>query len=269
LNTYDLVNIIDWPLVAFGKETKAEETTSNREYRISIYNKNNHHPISGYLRIYYIQDEKTNTLLPQDEDLLLALISFGSESYFSNSRVLTIQSVTQIVRRLKLKKAGKNSARIKDSLRRLAGMIFETDIWYNKQTQTYGHAGFHIIDSYHTVKNVEITWGKEIADSILSGHIKPLDFDLYLKIKKPGARKLYRVLSKRFYKHNRPIEIPIEYLARQIFGFSPSKSRKYCISQIEEYTNELVKVGYLGIYEITDRLIKPSIKFALPNKEES
>jgi len=106
---------------------------------------------------------------------------------------------------------------------------------------------FHIWDmKYHHIR-----LSQTLVESIKSGNIKPTDFDFYLSLEKPIARRQYRYYDKRFYQQG-IFSIDIERLA---FGHLGLMKQGYMKGNtIDKYTlqrtldvghKELHKKGYI------------------------
>lgn len=254
MKTIDELNLIDWPLAVFD-DVEYEET-SLREYRILLRNRISHRPSIGYLKIWTIDDKGSSMLHFYDEDVLLGLLKLYIETY-NNSIYMKIHNMTEFCKILGWAKGGYSNNKIIEALKRLTGLMFETDMWWDNKEYRYITRGFHIIDSYNIYKNkkgissIGIKWSDTIFLSIKGKNVRPLNYDIYLSIKQPGARKLYRILDKRLYIKTKG-QIPFEYLARNMLGIPQTKSRNYCEKIIKKYADELLNIGYLFRYKIED-----------------
>jgi hypothetical protein len=271
--TFDELNLVDMPLAIFGEDLLFSEQ-KERTHQIRVRNRINGHPLNGYVKINYLKDDDISSLGDYDEDVLLALISLASDKYFA-SQTMLFKSRNEILDKLQWQRNNFYYKRLDGALKRLAGILIETDIFFNKMIGVYEKRIFHLIDRissdrkiFNNSKNVrkqgvyavEIVWSSTLFVSLTSKYLRPLNFSLYLKIKNPASKKLYRVLDKRLYKTTR-CKIPLEYLAINILGIHPSRSSKEMSKMIKKYADELIKVGYLKVCIIDMRNSKNMIYF--------
>ena len=76
--------------------------------------------------------------------------------------------------------------------------------------QVWATKGFHIIDNFELTDGrasgaqgelfpSKVFWNKTVFESFQAGYLKSIDYELYLKLKHPTAKRMYRFLSKRMY----------------------------------------------------------------------
>ena len=263
IKTFDELNLIDWPLAIFGNDLDSV-SKEGRTYHITSRDKISHRQISGFLRIYFISDESTNSLMSYDEDVLLALMSLAGEKLFGQ-KVMVLNNKNELLDRLGWSRIGRNYQKLQGSFRRLVGLTIETNLFYNKRYLKFEDRLFHIIDRITLFKDsykMEIEWSDTIWDSISFNNFRPLNYSLYLKIKEPGAKKLFRVLDKRFYKRKQ-VEIPVEYLCINIIGMHHSKSINQMTKLLMKYSAALVDINYLGAFSIRKHDNKNVAVFAM------
>ena len=256
MKTIDELNLIDWPLTVFGRDTESK-SISFREYTILLRSKINHRQISGNLKIHSILVNNNSILEFYDEDVLLGLMQLMVAEY-NNTNMVIIHNITAFCNSIGWSKGKYSNDKVIAAISRLTGLMFETDVWWYNEERRYITKGFHIIETYELrysktgkLSNIKVTWSNTMLGSLKSQNVRPLDFNKYLSLKLSGARKLYRVLDKRLYIKETGY-IPFEYLSRVIFGISHTKTSAYCEKIIRKYADELILNKFLMKYKIEE-----------------
>ncbi len=112
-------------------------------------------------------------------------------------------------------------------MRQLKGVNIRSDLAFLNATtgkRKQSEKGFNLIDNYDILEidDVEtetfIKWNSEFWENFQAdGGVKYLDLDFYLSLKNTIARRLYRILSKRFYVATNPDEV---YHEEDVFQFA-------------------------------------------------
>lgn len=188
-----------------------------------------------------------------DDEVLLGLAYFLRKEDFEHRKVhFTQYSLFQL---LGWGDSQRSYGRLESSLRRLAGVRLESSesFWDHKE-RCFLTRGFGLIDNYTLYRKdrgrpadqpflSSVTFNETIFESFRSGFVKTLDLDLFLSLRYPIARKLFRLLDKKL--HRSPIyEIELMRLASRIAltdSHYPSDVRKHLQAPHEE----LVQVGFL------------------------
>lgn len=188
-----------------------------------------------------------------DDEVLLGLASFLRESDFGHRTVHFTQY--SLFRLLGWGDSQRSYERLETSLRRLAGVRLESQesFWDHKE-RCFLTRGFGLIDNYALYRKdtkrpseqpfvSSVTFNETIFESFRSGFVKTLDLDLFLSLRYPIARKLFRLLDKKL--HKSPIyEIELMRLASRIAltdSAYPSDVRKHLAAPHEE----LIQIGFL------------------------
>lgn len=258
---FDEINLIDYPLSIFGKYLERPIDKAPRITNISIYNKNLKKPINGYVKVNFLNDSHTQYLLPQDEDVILALSELTVKSPLDSPEI-EFPSLSYIFNALGWKRYGDNYTRILESFKRLRGITIETDVYYDKKSKTYGYQLFGILSAVYVAKiaidevdvgsikranNVRVIWDPIIWKSFKDGNYKYINMNIYRALDTPGARKLYRILDKRFYMKT-AVKLPIDYLGEKILSLDNKRGTYYYKRFISKYADELVRVNYISQY---------------------
>jgi len=252
--SFDEINLIELPLVFYGQ--KGNEIPSKRTYNISYWNKLTGRLAYGHVTIYSIEHSGKILpgILPEDEDVLLALLSLSYERRFV-SKVVLVENMSDLLDRLSWPKSGYYYAKIHECLTRLSKILIETDCFFNKALNVYESRKFHLIDLLVTERKdafskkeiLEVHWSDTLWISISSGNIKPLDWPFYRSIEYAPAKKLYRILDKKLYK-KQMIKISLPELAINMMGYSQYLSNKKLLREVLLASEELKKKAYLEGY---------------------
>lgn len=267
--TYDELNLIEYPLMLFGEnEIEEAKQTRVREYTITAWDKGkSKHLLQGYVKIYGISDNLRNFLYPYEEEVLLELIKISSETYFK-SKVIELENINLLLERMSWKRCGKNYYKLKEAFLHLTGITIDTNLFWNRKVEAYERRIFHIIDRIssdrfgHKNPNkrnagkriVEIEWSETIYNSFIAGNIKPLNLTFYKSLESPVAKRLYRVIDRRFYK-KATVKIPVAHLGINILGIGPKVLLQQMEEVISKHCEELVAKNYLRSFnfETDDR----------------
>lgn len=188
-----------------------------------------------------------------DDEVLLGLAFFLRDSDFEHRTVHFTQY--SLFRLLGWGDSQRSYERLESSLRRLAGVRLESqDFFWDHKDRCFLTRGFGLIDNYVLYRKEtsrpsdqpfisSVTFNDTIFESFRSGFVKTLDLDLFLSLRYPIARKLFRLLDKKL--HKSPIyEIELMRLASRIAltdSAYPSDVRKHLAAPHDE----LIQVGFL------------------------
>lgn len=162
--------------------------------------------------------------LATDEEVFLGLMHFLHRADFRERTIYFSQH--NLFRLLGWSGSQENYNRLELSLRRLKGAVIECkeSFWDNKG-KCYASHQFSLIDSLSLYRRElkshdqpfisQVTFNEWIFDSFKSGFLKTLDLNLYLALKSPLARKLFRLLDKKLYRAE-TFEIELMRLASRL-----------------------------------------------------
>lgn len=188
-----------------------------------------------------------------DDEVLLGLAYFLRADDFEHRKVHFTQY--SLFRLLGWGDSQRSYQRLEASLRRLAGVRLESreSFWDHKE-HCFLTRGFGLIDNYMLYRKdskrsdqpflSSVTFNETIFESFRSGFVKTLDLNLFLSLRYPIARKLFRLLDKKL--HKSPVyEIDLMRLASRIALTDmayPSFVKKHLAAPHEE----LIRVGFLN-----------------------
>ncbi|MEW6351458.1 MAG: replication initiator protein A [Thermodesulfobacteriota bacterium] len=166
--------------------------------------------------------------------------------------------------------------RLEESLIRLRGSTINCrDSFWDHKGKCYVSRGFSLIDNFTLYRRDDIsaekpflssvTFNDVIFESFAVGFIKTLDLDLYLSLRLPISRKLFRLLDKKLYKAP-SYEIELMRLASRVALTDrtyPSDVKKHFAGAHEE----LQQAGFLRSASYIRRGSTSSIRYVMKPRE--
>lgn len=158
----------------------------------------------------------------KDEDVLLACVQLASRQDFREREVRF--SRYELLKLLRWPEDGRSYKRVSVSLRRWKGVTVYSDrAFYDHSRKSWVTRDFGVFDnlSIYERESAEraaapqsswFVWNEVFFDSFRSGYLKKLDWDLYCRLNDPVAKRLYRLLDKRFY-HGPEVVFDLKELA--------------------------------------------------------
>ncbi len=205
----DELNLAEFPLAAIcdrfldgSKTVVFEDTVWDEEKRKRLPRKLT---ISG--------SDRFGLPTAKDDDVLLACIQLSSLGHFHQREVHF--SRYELLKLLRWPDETRYYRRLATSLRRWKGLTVYSDrAFYDKARQSWVNKDFGVFDNLYIYEREEeqrrdapadswFTWNEVVFGSFQAGYLKKLDWDLYLRLKDPVAKRLYRFLDKRFYHSDR------------------------------------------------------------------
>ena len=231
----------------------------------------------------------------KDDDVLLACIQLSS---FSDFKLRDVSfSRYELLKLLRLPDSTKNYRRISDSLRRWTGLtVYSNRAFYDKQRNSWVNKDFGIFDNLFIYERESeegslapasswFRWNETIFESFQAGYLKRIDWDLYLRLKSPVAKRLYRFLDKRFY-HGGKVEIDLHELAIRKVRLSPNGTASQLKRELSKGISELetewdlkrcsnerrfIRVGkgkWRVLFERSRRQVQPIEQSSKPKNEQ-
>ena len=145
----------------------------------------------------------------RDEDVLLACVQLSSMQNFRDRDVHF--SRYELLQLLRWPDEGKYYRRLAVSLRRWKGItIYSNRAFYDHARKSWVNRDFGVFDNLYiyereaseraqALASSRFRWNEVLFESFQSGYLKKLDWDLYCRLTTPIAKRLYRLLDKRFY----------------------------------------------------------------------
>ena len=169
-----------------------------------------------------------------DDEVILGLIQLSREQGFESRRVFF--SRYRLLTSWAGGHEGKSYSRLETSLKRWLGVtLYYENAWWDKAGQAWVDENFHLLEQlsiYDRARQLlQAGLGRAAAvhvrlergrfPQLSSGYLKQIDMDLYPRLQSPIAKRLYRLLDKRFY-HKRRWEFGLRELACEHVGLSRS-----------------------------------------------
>jgi hypothetical protein len=183
----------------------------------------------------------------KDDDVLLACVQLSSIGDFHNREVHF--SRYELLKLLRWEDQTRNYRRLSESLRRWKGLTIYSDrAFYDHARKSWVTRDFGIFDNLYIYEREErdgaraaarscFIWNEVLFESFGSGYLKRLDWDLYLSLKDPVAKRLYRLLDKRFYRTN-TLSFDLQELAlnkvRMSEGYNTAQMKRALMKGIRE-----------------------------------
>lgn len=160
----------------------------------------------------------------KDEDVLLACIQLSSRNEFQDREVYF--SRYELLKLLNWPDEGKSYQRIATALRRWKGVtIYSNRAFYDHARKSWVNRDFGVFDNLYLYEreasersaapaSSRYLWNEVLFTSFQAGYLKRLDWGLYCRLSDPVAKRLYRLLDKRFY-HGDQVVFDLHELAWQ------------------------------------------------------
>lgn len=158
----------------------------------------------------------------KDEDVLLACVQLSARQDFRDREVRF--SRYELLKLLQWPDEGKSYQRVSQSLRRWKGVTVYSDrAFYDHARKSWVTRDFGVFDNLSVYEREAsersaaprsswLVWNEVFFESFQSGYLKKLDWDLYCRLQDPVAKRLYRLLDKRFY-HSPEVVFDLKELA--------------------------------------------------------
>ena len=176
----------------------------------------------------------------------------------------------EIYKYMRMKRAGGSDwARIEESLSRMTRVTIRTDCWYYSEIHERKSSEFHLINSYHVHmkrqsngnerrNGVTIELSKEYFSSINQRYVRPLDKGFRDILDRWIAKRLYEILSSKFYGiRNKEVGYHIKYSRLcALLGSIQQPYLSYAKRILGRAHKELLHNGFLGKVEWRELKIK-------------
>ena len=260
----DEMNFAEFPITLLTDRVPAGQKII--EYQDQIYEERSGRTITRSLTVK--PAEGTGLPTAVDDDVILALIQLTKATNGFSSRTLAFSRL-DLIRMLGWPDSGASYRRLTTSLTRWLGvtLVYE-NAWWDKRQQAWTTKGFHIIDNFELNDSragsgqddtfpSTITWNQTVFESFESGYLKSIDYDLYMNLKHPTAKRMYRFLSKRMY-HKPDWTFDLHDLAFEHVGLSRSYSSNAgkIKEKLQPAIDELEALGFLRAIRKEERYTK-------------
>jgi hypothetical protein len=223
----DEMNLIEFPLSAVADRFLDGHKTVVFSDRVWDRDRREHLPrelaISG--------SDRYGLPTAKDEDVLLGCLQLTRLGEFRSREVEF--SRYELLRLLRWSDDSKSYRRLATSLRRWKGVTLYSDrAFYDHGRKSWVNRDFGVFDNLYLYERESATnaaaparswfvWNEVFFDSFQAGYLKRLDWNLYCRLKDPVAKRLYRLLDKRFY-HDHDVVFDLQDLAVRKIRLSPN-----------------------------------------------
>lgn len=202
----DEMNLAEFPITLLTDRVPTGQKII--EYQDQIFDEKSSRTISRKLTISASESYGLPTAV--DDDVILGLIQITKMTNHFTSRKVEFSRL-DLIRMLGWPDSGSSYKRLATSLKRWLGvsLVYE-NAWWDKRQQAWTTKGFHILDNFEVNDSragdgqgdlfpSNILWNEAVFESFQAGYLKTIDYDMYMRLEHPTAKRLYRFLSKRMY----------------------------------------------------------------------
>jgi hypothetical protein len=192
-----------------------------------------------------------------DDEVILGLVQVTRENGFGSPEVLF--SRYRLIRLLGWRDEGKSYTRLETSLKRWVGVtLYYEKAWWDNQDKAWVDESFHILERLtlfdrdrrlrrQGMKEPALSsfvWNPVVFRSFEAGYLKKIDMDLFRCLRTPIAKRLYRILDKRFY-HRDTWEFDLRELACEHVGMSRNYDNGQLKRKLRGAVESLEQYGFL------------------------
>lgn len=196
--------------------------------------------------------------------IMVVLISQTLETDMKDRKVHIVPY--QIIKKLGMRNERSSYDAVEFVLYQLKGLtIFSEKTFYSKDLKkkvSQEKDGFNIFDRAATKRGADkagvewdhengrgyIIWGDVFWESLKSGAVKPLRFDIYSTLKRPASRKLYRLLDKYLFR-KKSFSFDVFELSQRL-GMTKYTMPSQVTRKLKPAFSELEEIGFLKSYRV-------------------
>jgi plasmid replication initiation protein len=260
----DEMNLAEFPIAILASRPDASLKTV--QFTDRIWDKGRDAWVSRRLTISASDRYGLPTAL--DDEVILGLIQLTREEGFVDRRVPF--SRYNLIRLLGWRNEGKSYSRLETSLKRWLGVtFFYENAWWDKTAQSWVDENFHILERvsiYDRKRRLNCSgmaepalsmfvWNEVVFRSFQSGYLKQIDMKLFRHLKSPIAKRLYRLLDKRFY-HKSQWAFDLRELACEHVGLGRNYDTAQLKRKLLPAIGELEAIGYIKTLATADRFVR-------------
>ena len=260
----DELNLAEFPIACLS--ARPDKTIKTLQFEDRIWDRS----CSAWTarRLTISASDKYGLPTALDDEVILGLIQLTRETNFESRHVFF--SRYRLIRLLGWRNEGKSYTRLETSLKRWIGVSFYYEkAWWDKAKQSWVDESFHILERVslfdrrtrgaRTRDNEPalsmFCWNEVVFRSFQSGYLKSIDMELFRRLQSPVAKRLYRLLDKRFY-HKKRWEFDLRVLACEHVGLSRKYDTAGLKRKLHPAVAELESVGYLKSMDPEERFAR-------------
>ena len=260
----DELNLAEFPIALLASRPNAKLKTI--QFTDCIWDKGRESWVTRRLTISASDRYGLPTSL--DDEVILGLIQLTRENGFEDRKVFF--SRYRLLQVLGWRNEGKSYSRLETSLKRWLGVtFFYENAWWDKAAQSWVDENFHILEQvsiYDRQRRVigsgagepslsMFFWNEVVFRSFRSGYLKQIDMELFRRLQSPIAKRLFRLLDKRFY-HKSQWVFDLHELAFEHVGLSRNYDTGQLKRKLLPAIAELEAAGYLKPLTAEERFIR-------------
>ena len=262
-NGIDEMNLAEFPLAAISDRINDGIKTVTLED--SIFDRVERRHVTR--RIVLSGSDQYGLPTAKDDDVLLACMQVSKQQDFKTPEIQFTRY--ELLKLLGWSDESKNYARVAQSLRRWKGLtIFSDRAFYDFGQKSWVNRDFGIFDSLYIYRREadlvpslramsRFTWNEVLFKNFQAGYLKQIDWQLYISLKSPIAKRLYRFLDKRFY-HGNIVEMELDELAFRKLRLSKNYNSAQIKRVLRIGLEELERVWHLKPLPDSRRFLKQS-----------
>lgn len=266
--TKDELNLAEFPIALPCHRSPKERST------IHIFETGLDHEGRPVQREWQVYPSHRGLPLATDEEVFLGLMHLLQLSGFKERNVFFTQN--RLFNLLGWNGSRRSYERLEHSFDRLKGAVVKCkDSFWDNHDKCYVTRSFSILDSYALYRRdtratetpfiSSASFSETIFNSFKAGFLKTLDFDLYLGLRFPIARKLLRLLDKKLHR-GQTYEIELMRLAHRLAltdSAYPSDVKKH----LKAPHDELIEAGFLKEVAFIRRGTSSSVRYVMNPRE--
>lgn len=264
----DELNLAEFPLASLSDTVPKGQKTLEFSDRIWDHGRRE----EVIRRVIVTASDKYGLPTPKDDEVLLALVQLSAARKFESPTVSFTRY--QILKELGWRDSSSNYKRLELALNRWLGVSLYYDrAWWSKEDQCWVNLKFHILEEVELLDRAvrekrvresegdksrgqsRFTWNERVFRNFQAGNLKQLDMGIIRALKRPTAKRMYRYLSKHFYRRS-TIKMRLQHFAYEHIGVP----RTYHAGEIKRFLNtsikELEQVGFVRPLPKEERFIK-------------
>lgn len=206
---------------------------------------------------------------PKDDEVIVGLLQLTKEANNFTGRTVPF-SRSELIERLHWPDTGQSFRRVAESFDRWTSVYLNYEkAWWDNEHRSWVDEKFHILDRVSlydrdrqlkqgSLKLSSFTWSDVLFRSFQSSYLKRIDFDFYISLDHPTAKRMYRFLDKRFYLKRR-WDFDLKEFAWDHIGLSRSYTDSGKIKEkLQPALDELEQRGFLEPMSREERYAKLS-----------
>ena len=242
------LNLVEFPLVLLAKSSPGQKTMVSQDV---IFDKSQGAHVNRKCTV--TGSYKWGLPNYYDMDVLLALMKLTNEQHRFRERTVNF-SLYGLRKQLKLADDGRVNQRLKDGLLRLLSCTVEYENSWRSNGRWTSVEAFHLLDNLRLTNTRDgfdpgveqhFKWNDVVVESIQASNSKGLDFDFYISLKIPTAKRLYRFLDKRWY-HRKSWPFEVEPFCVNKLGMKSGQPTWRYRDKLKPGIAELVGRGWIA-----------------------